>query len=51
MGIVRWIRKKFKFTEVVRNMPNGFQRVPVELQQVVTKESGMKHRCIHVYDF
>ncbi|XP_074625879.1 uncharacterized protein LOC141884088 isoform X2 [Acropora palmata] len=28
------------YTEVVRNMPSGFQRLPAELQQVVTKESG-----------
>jgi len=27
------------YTEVVRNMPSGFQRLPAELQQVVTKES------------
>ena len=37
------------YTEVVRNMPSGFQRLPVELQQVVTKESGMNHKFIYLY--
>ena len=42
------------FTEVVTNMPIGSLRLPAELQLVVTKESGMNHKCmclcICVYD-
>ena len=37
------------YTEVVRSMPSGFQRLLAELQQVVTKEGGMNHKCIYLY--